>query len=475
MAEYSGKVITAHCDCMSGKSECCSHVAAILFASEAACRMHSSTTCTQTKSQWLMPGYVKEIPYAAIEEIDFTSAKKKHSQLLEDKKVPTALRNSDEVVQRPLTITSYEEQLNFFQKISLSDSKPAILSLISPYNTKYIPKGAALPQPLTHLYDANATELNYDELLSKCIDISLQISITDEEIKAIEEGTREQASTNVWYKQRAGRITASNFKSACHTNISRPSPSLIKRICYPESTKFSSAATAWGCKNETNARKAYLEKTNRCHDDFSICDSGLQINKQWPHIGASPDGLVNCKCCGAGVCEIKCPYSAKDLSPTDPHVISDKNYCLQNDSDSIYLNRTHAYYYQVQCQMFICNVEYCDFIVWTPHGLYVERIMPDVEFWSASVAKVTEFFKIGILPEIVGKLYTRPSLPSTLVAPSPDDDSAEWCICQRYIEDSTLVGCDNDDCKVKWFHLQCLRLKNPPKGRWLCMDCQKLD
>ena len=29
------------------------------------------------------------------------------------------------------------------------------------------------------------------------------------------------------------------------------------------------------------------------------------ISMEYPYIGASPDGLISCKCCGEGVCKIK--------------------------------------------------------------------------------------------------------------------------------------------------------------------------
>ena len=29
-------------------------------------------------------------------------------------------------------------------------------------------------------------------------------------------------------------------------------------------------------------------------------------------MGASPDGIVQCDCCGKGVVEIKCPFSCRD-------------------------------------------------------------------------------------------------------------------------------------------------------------------
>ena len=41
------------------------------------------------------------------------------------------------------------------------------------------------------------------------------------------------------------------------------------------------------------------------HEAFSISDSGLRVNLKWPFIGATPDGVVMCECCGTGACEIK--------------------------------------------------------------------------------------------------------------------------------------------------------------------------
>ena len=32
----------------------------------------------------------------------------------------------------------------------------------------------------------------------------------------------------------------------------------------------------------------------------------------YSHMGASPDGTVNCVCCGNGVLEVKCPFTCHD-------------------------------------------------------------------------------------------------------------------------------------------------------------------
>ena len=44
------------------------------------------------------------------------------------------------------------------------------------------------------------------------------------------------------------------------------------------------------------------------HADLSVNGSGFVINSTWPHLGATPDGIVDCACCGKGVVEIKCPF-----------------------------------------------------------------------------------------------------------------------------------------------------------------------
>ena len=50
-------------------------------------------------------------------------------------------------------------------------------------------------------------------------------------------------------------ITASQFKSACHTDPASRSVSLIMVICYPEACRFSTSATRWGCEHEKVAAK----------------------------------------------------------------------------------------------------------------------------------------------------------------------------------------------------------------------------
>ena len=38
------------------------------------------------------------------------------------------------------------------------------------------------------------------------------------------------------------------------------------------------------------------------------------IEPLYSFVGASPDAVVSCTCCGHGVLEVKCPFSCKDKS-----------------------------------------------------------------------------------------------------------------------------------------------------------------
>jgi hypothetical protein len=58
--------------------------------------------------------------------------------------------------------------------------------------------------------------------------------------------------------------------------------------------------------------------------------------------------------------------------------------------------------------MYVCKLNYCDFVVWSEkEGILLERLKFDETFFEFLVDDVKYFFLYGILPEIVGKWYTR--------------------------------------------------------------------
>lgn len=57
--------------------------------------------------------------------------------------------------------------------------------------------------------------------------------------------------------------------------------------------------------------------------------------------------------------------------------------------------------------MKLCCVEYGDFIIWNENELVIPRVDIDEGFIDESIRKVTLFYKHGVLPELVGKYFTR--------------------------------------------------------------------
>ena len=240
----------------------------------------------------MLPSAVKSVPYARVKDIEFSKVKSSLS--------PTS---------KPSTVTepSKTELSDFFNCIKNCSSKPAVLSLIPEHSDSFVPKSLnpEFPFVLSSLYDESLSNENFSTVLEKAKEKATSFVITKQQQELVEEKTKDQANSRLWFRMRTGRITASQFKNACRTDPAFPSHSLIMSICYPELTRFSTEATRWGCQHEWTARETYGSFQKGRHKNFEITDSGFFISTQYPYLGASPDGIVNCEYCGAGACEIK--------------------------------------------------------------------------------------------------------------------------------------------------------------------------
>ena len=472
--EKTGAVICAHCDCMAGLGEACSHVAAILFTLDANVQAIKSLSCTSVPCSWLPPTF-KSVPFAPISKIDFIDKGLMHMTChTTPPETNDPVRKSDLQSTPDANITPTANELEvFFKKLSESGKKPVVLSLVSAYSDAYVPlyKNGMLPKPLTDYFEEQYLRFNYPDLLVKCEVFFASLNISFTQTKEVEERTREQSGSKVWFQQRAGRITASRLKATVSTDITQPSISLIREICYPEINQFRSAGTAWGCDHENVAMQIYRRNAGQQHTDLVVSVSGLVIHTSYPHMGASPDGIVQCTCCGKGVIEIKCPYSCRDKSLLE---YTGEKSCFLEVIDGVYsIKRNHAYFYQVQAQIKFCEAKYCDIVVWSEKDIIIKRIFPDLEFIESALDKSTLFFKYAILPEVLGKFYTR--LPSKIDCSIDAHDKLAqnvWCYCHKG-EYGEMIQCESGHCEIDWFHIDCLRITKIPRGKWLCPECRK--
>nr|XP_057923462.1 inhibitor of growth protein 3 [Doryrhamphus excisus] len=51
-----------------------------------------------------------------------------------------------------------------------------------------------------------------------------------------------------------------------------------------------------------------------------------------------------------------------------------------------------------------------------------------------------------------------------------DPNEPRYCICNQ-VSYGEMVGCDNTDCPIEWFHYGCVGLSEAPKGKWFCPQC----
>ena len=420
LAEIGGKVLSAHCNRMSGLGEASSHIGAILFYCRAA--TEKKVTVTGEKAYWVLPSN-REVSYKEVSDIDFSCPNTSKTY------APGPEKKIKEV---PSSTPTEIELQYFFCKLNLSKIKPAILSLVPPYNVQYKPKSIqdVYPQVLSELYEPECISLNYRGLLVKSKELTFTVSVSQQ--AAVESATRKQSASRVWFRFRTGHITASKMHSILHTNSAMPSISLIKSICYPESYRFSVEATKWGCQHEKLALDAYRVMKEKQHLNLRMVNYGLFISTDDPFIGAAPDSLISCDCCGEGCVEVKCPYCIRNNTIDEAPSNCDPKFCIQSG---------YPYYAQIQTQMNVCNRKYCDFFMRTEKDYFCQRVMQDKDIWKTYVEKAELVFRNGVLPEIIGKCFTR----VLKVTVYDNNEGSQFCYCKGEVI-GEMYPCSRAEC-----------------------------
>ena len=92
-------------------------------------------------------------------------------------------------------------------------------------------------------------------------------------------------------------------------------------------------------------------------------DCGHVVNPHFSFLGATLDAKVCCEGV-TGILKVKCPYTARDMS-INQAVTQVTRFCLTETDGKVELNGEHDYYCQVQGQLFVTGVPFCDFVVYT--------------------------------------------------------------------------------------------------------------
>lgn len=233
------------------------------------------------------------------------------------------------------------------------------------------------------------------ELFSEKLSLTLKSFQVDEARRTeLEIATRGQSSNPRWHAERKMRLTASYFGKICRRMDCTPCAADVRTILGRPS--FTSVGIRYGILNEPVALELYQKERG-----VTVQPCGLYIDLKNGFLAASPDGLIGTD----GIVEVKCPETMRNETPKK---------AAEKYNDSKYTGTTpklsakHLFHYQIQGQLHITGRTFCDFIVYTEHGIDVQRIERDDEFWQTEMEPfLTRFYKECVLPEIVDPRLER--------------------------------------------------------------------
>ncbi|KAK0141916.1 hypothetical protein N1851_020432 [Merluccius polli] len=185
--------------------------------------------------------------------------------------------------------------------------------------------------------------------------------------RSIERATREQSSSAEWHSLRKMRLTSSSFREVCHARSHSSAENLAERIC---KGGVQTALMKRGLALEPVAIQEYAHIKN-----ISYWPSGFIVHPDAPWLGTSPDGVVfdPMEAPPFGLVEMKCPNVKSYV---------DCGY-LRMQNGALRLKPSHSYYWQVQGQLLITGMQWCDFVV------FAEDVLVQIIFKDEAVARTS--------------------------------------------------------------------------------------
>lgn len=166
--------------------------------------------------------------------------------------------------------------------------------------------------------------------------------------------------------ERAGRITASRIAAVLGVDRYRTRDDLLREMVrehFGAVSEFTgNEATEWGNAHEEDARAGYERTTGRLVLDAQDFVKHPEV----PWLGCSPDGLVD----DDGMAEFKCPWRARYRS-----IVERPNYQAQ-----------------VQHQLACTERAWCDFVIWRPGELLIERVPAEPGWLASHLDTLTAFY-----------------------------------------------------------------------------------
>ncbi|XP_041847552.1 uncharacterized protein LOC121643962 isoform X2 [Melanotaenia boesemani] len=386
------------CTCVAGAA-LCNHCVALLFQSAHYSQLKVPVvppmlSCTEGEQQWHKPRTLGIKP-GPVDKMAVLSAKPKCGGTREG--VRSTLYKGLSGDLPDLSVLQVTEVYKNFSaaealmicSMGISSEVPLVDSALGPVQAgsplsyqqparvkKDLSFHAAPPPPSLSLQNYHLQPPNCMFVCSEAQQLHLKsLEVSWDMAHKFECATREQSSCSEWHQLRRPRLTASRFREICQVRESNED-SLADWIL--QGTR-QTAAMKRGLELEADVIWEYCQMKRVNH-----YPCGFVIHPDAPWLGASPDGLIfdPSEPCQFGLIEMKCPNVKSYV---------DCPYLSMN-SGKLELKQSHAYYAQVQGQMLITGMNWCDFVVSAEEDILIQRIYRDRDMLDVIKEKVDWFY-----------------------------------------------------------------------------------
>ena len=406
--DTTSKSISGKCSCVAGAGGFCHHVIGMLFYL-AHCKqlgfksLPDDLTCTSIPQRWSVPrtNKIESLPIQDVlvkkPQISANYSKFIKSTLYSPSKCYEILTdthflekglNPEPMIKSILPTAIELQNMTFTQTKFGKAPKGSVLSYQQKMSSDYILNDILVQYPELPLNGATERfENNFCTRLDNDKQALLEsLSITRHVAIEIEQKTVQQSSSSLWHSMRKKRITASKFglcakrQSGFESLVTQLNPS---RRVITEPMKR-------GLKLEPEAALEYANNAKGGMVNLYPC--GLVISPKAPWLGCTPDRKVfdielnQQGLDPIGLLEIKVPKEGV----TD---ISTLQYFHQDPTtNEFHLKKNHDYHYQIQCQLGLTGVNWCDFFCYMGKDtFFCERINFDKEFFQSAKDNVDNF------------------------------------------------------------------------------------
>lgn len=372
---YEGSVESGHCTCRAGGGGVCKHVAAVLWFLLDVRRMGhhvvpNTLSCTEEPRQW---GTRKKPAKVTCENfLDLSFVKHVPGKLTSQNRRPAV--EASKVAMTSSALQALSADLDECQM------SPMLSALIKESNYEARPKDTVC-RPLT-TQEMRRISIPLHVLPETCCKHFAECAVTLEEAYEIEEKTWGQSSTPLWYHERSNRITASRFGEIvkCRAPVTEK---------FSESI-FSSRRTPVakhmrvGMANESAALARYTAAK-----DVTVRATGLCVNPGIPILGASPDGLVwDGHIQEYGLVEVKTLSKAMEDQCKMEELVTGNKVPFLNAGE---LKKNHNFYFQIQGQLALAGLRWCDLVADCGDELFIERVAFNEDVWKKMVLCLVDF------------------------------------------------------------------------------------